>query len=243
MVTVCAVVPPPERARLDAAGDGCFTTLHADSFHDVLSTARRQRIDALVISVHRCGGVELPVVARFVHEFPAIPAVALVSRHDRGRRDTPPARRPGVRAAVDCTEPAGWRRLRDLVGRPASPAAARVLERLVPDLQGTTAKPDSSLRRGAPGSGVAHRAGHRPPSAAPAQHTDVPFYRAGFRSQELPRRHAARARRILLESPGLSVADVAYRLDYSSPQSSAGTQGHAGLSAGEYRTGSRSTSP
>ena len=82
MVTVCTVLPPTERPRVDAVGDGCFATLHADSFRDVLRAARTRRVDALVISVHRCRGDELPVVARFVREFPAIPTVALVSRHD-----------------------------------------------------------------------------------------------------------------------------------------------------------------
>src|SRR2546428_5729853 len=88
MVTVCTVLPPPERPRVDAVGDGCFTTLHADSLRDALHTARRKRVDALVLSVHRCRGEELPVVARFVREFPAIPAVALVSHHDREVTET-----------------------------------------------------------------------------------------------------------------------------------------------------------
>src|SRR5207247_8634889 len=83
MVTVCTVLPPLERPRLDAVGDGCFTALHANSFRDALRAARRKRVDALVLSVHSCRGDELPAVARFVREFPAIPAVALVSRHDR----------------------------------------------------------------------------------------------------------------------------------------------------------------
>src|SRR2546426_1060468 len=82
MVTVCTVLPPTERSRVDAAGDGCFPTLHADSFRDVLRAARTRRVDSLVISVHRCRGDEQPAVARFVREFPAFPAVALVSRHD-----------------------------------------------------------------------------------------------------------------------------------------------------------------
>src|SRR5439155_217320 len=65
MVTVCTVLPPTERPRVDAVGDGCFATLHADSFRDVLRAARTRRVDALVISVHPCRGDELPVVARF----------------------------------------------------------------------------------------------------------------------------------------------------------------------------------
>src|SRR5437667_6609371 len=112
MVTVCTVLPPPERPRLDAAGDGCFTTVHTSSFRDALRAARRKRVDALVLSVHACRGDELPAVARFVREFPAIPAVALVSRHDRNASETLlRLGATGVRSAVDCTEPAGWRRL------------------------------------------------------------------------------------------------------------------------------------
>src|SRR5437879_5363673 len=135
MVTVCTVLPPPERPRIDAAGDGCFDTLHADSLREALYVARRRRVDAVIISVHRCQGEALPGVARFVREFPAIPAVALVSRHDREATETLlRLGATGVRSAVDCTEPDGWRRLRDLVGHPASPVAARILARLVPAL-------------------------------------------------------------------------------------------------------------
>src|SRR6266849_2667022 len=176
MVTVCTVLPVPERPRLDAAGDGCFTTVHTSSFRDALRAARRKRVDALVLSVHACRGDELPAVARFVREFPAIPAVALVSRHDRNASETLlRLGATGVRSAVDCTEPAGWRRLRDLVGHPASPVAARILARVVHALD-------------------------------------------------------------LFSNPGLSVADVAYRLDYSSPQSfGRHLKAMLGVTAGEFR--------
>src|SRR5207248_7188057 len=137
MVPVCTVLPPPERPRLDAAADGCFATFHAASLRDALRAARRKRVDALVLSVHACRGEELPAVARFVREFPAIPAVALVSRHDRDASETLlRLGATGIRSAVDCSEPAGWRRLRDLVGHPASPVAARILARVVPAVAG-----------------------------------------------------------------------------------------------------------
>src|SRR5256714_6960566 len=139
MVTVCTVLPLPERPRVDAAADGCFTTLHAASLRDALRAARRKRVDALVLSVHACRGDELPAVARFVREFPAIPAVALVSRHDRDASETLlRLGATGIRSAVDCSEPAGWRRLRDLVGHPASPVATRILARVVPALVDAT---------------------------------------------------------------------------------------------------------
>src|SRR2546430_3633367 len=135
MVTVCTVLPAAARARIDAAGHGCFHTLHAESLREALHVARRRRVDAVVISVHRCHGGALPAVARFVREFPAIPAVALVSRHDRESTETLlRLGAHGVRAAVDCTEPEGWRRLRELLGHPASPVAACILARVLPEL-------------------------------------------------------------------------------------------------------------
>src|SRR3989449_3801244 len=106
LATVGTVLPPPERPGIDAAGDGCFDTLHADSLREALYVARRRRVDAMVISVHRCHGEALPGVARFVREFPAIPAVALVSRHDREATETLlRLGATGVRSAIDCTEP------------------------------------------------------------------------------------------------------------------------------------------
>src|SRR2546421_869688 len=167
MVTVCPVLPPPEGPRLDAAGDGCFTTVHTSSFRDALRAARRKRVDALVLSVHACRGDELPAVARFVREFPAIPAVALVSRHDRNASETLlRLGATGVRSAVDCTEPTGWRRLRDLVGHPASPVAARILARVVPALDEGTGDVRAffeAVARLAPGLSTVRRLGRPPP--------------------------------------------------------------------------------
>src|SRR2546423_1395243 len=222
MVPVCTVLPAPERPRLDAAGDGCFTTLHTGSFRDALRAARRKRVDALVLSVHACRGDELPAVARFVREFPAIPAVALVSRHDRNASETLlRLGATGVRSAVDCTEPAGWRRLRDLVGHPASPVAARILARVVPALDEGTGDVRAffeAVARLAPVLSTVRRL---------ARHLRIcsstlmsRFYRADLPS---PKTYLAGMRLVhaayLFSNPGLSVSDVAYRLDYSSPQS------------------------
>ena len=228
MVTVCTVLPPTERPRVDAAGDGCFTTLHANSLRDALHAARRKRVDALVLSVHRCRGDELPGVARFVREFPAIPAVALVLRLGA----------TGVRTAVDCTEAAGWRRLRDLLAHPASPVAARILARVVPALD--DAPEDvrvffEAMARLAPVlSTVRGLARHLRicPSTLMSR-----FYRVGLPS---PKTYLAGMRLLhaayLFLNPGLSVSDVAYRLDYSSPQSfGRHLKAMLGVTAGEFR--------
>lgn len=240
MVTVCTLLPPAERTRFEAVGDGCFVTLHAESCREVLRAARCRRVDAVVLSVHRCAGDDLPAVARLVREFPAIPAVALVSRHDPHATETLlRLGASGIRAAVDCTEPGGWRRLRDLVGQPASPVAARILHRLMPAL-GDEVPEDArlffeALTRLAPAIRTVR---------ALARHLRIPastlmsrFLRAALPS---PKTFLAAMRLVhaayLFRNPGLSVADVAYRLDFSSPQSfSRHLRAMLGVTAAEYR--------
>jgi AraC-like DNA-binding protein len=240
MVTVCTLLPPAERHRFEAVGDGCFETVHADSCREVLSAARRRRVDAIVLSVHRCGNEELPGVARLVREFPAIPAVALVSRHDPLVTQTLlRLGASGVRAAVDCSDPSGWRRLRELVGQPASPVAARILHRLIPAL-GDEIPEDTRIFFEA----LARLAPVIRTVRALARHLRLPastlmsrFLRAALPS---PKTYLAGMRLVhaahLFRNPGLSVADVAYRLDFSSPQSfSRHLKAMLGVTASEYR--------
>jgi AraC-like DNA-binding protein len=243
-VTVCTVIPAPERPRLDAVGDGCFNTLHAESLREALYVARRRPVDAVIISVHRCHGEALPGVARFVREFPAIPAVALVSRHDREATETLlRLGATGVRSAIDCTEPDGWRRLRDLVGHPASPVAAQILARLIPPVTPGRGEPFShetrlffeAVARLAPAlstvRGLARHLRVRPSTLMSR------FHRAGLPS---PKSYLAGMRLLhaafLFQNPGLSVSDVAYRMDYSSPQSfGRHLRAVLGVTAGEFR--------
>jgi AraC-like DNA-binding protein len=240
MVTVCTLLPPAERSRFEAVGDGCFVSVHADSFREVLSAARRRRVDAVVLSVHRCAGEELPAVARLVREFPAIPAVALVSRHDHHATETLlRLGASGIRAAVDCTEPGGWRRLRDVIGQPASPVAASILHRLIPAL-GEEVPEDArmffeALTRLAPV--IRTVRGLARHLRIPASTLMSRFLRAGLPS---PKTFLAGMRLVhaayLFRNPGLSVADVAYRLDFSSPQSfSRHLRAMLGVTAAEYR--------
>lgn len=220
--TVCTVLMPAERARVEAAGSGYFNAAHADSVPAVLRTVRGRQIDAVLLSVHRCGGAALGDVGTLVREFPAIPTVALVSRHDSGA-STALLRlgATGVRDVVDLTAPAGWSRLREIITHPASPVVARILAGVLPHIADAPA-----------GSKLFFEAAARLAPAvstvrALCRHFGVPsstmmsrFFRAGLPSpklylSELRLLHAAH----LFETPGLSVADVAYRLDYSSPQS------------------------
>lgn len=237
--TVATVLLPTERARLDAGGQGCFVALHGDTLEDAARAVRHGRADAVFLSVHRCGEADLPRVARFVREFPAVPAVALISHAD--------ARAParvlrlgafGVRNVVDLSSADGWQRLRELMREPASPAVAAVLSALEPDLAGVP--PDCRLFfelvvRRAPDIrtvlGLA-RALRVVPSTFMAR-----FYRAGLPSPKVYLQHARLVHAAwLFESEGLSIADVSHRLDYSSPQSfGRHLTALLGLTAGEFR--------
>ena len=80
--TVAAVLLPGERPRVDAAGSGCFSVVHRDSIPDAMRVVRERSVDAVLVSVHRCGPDQVEVVGHLVREFPGIPTVALISQHD-----------------------------------------------------------------------------------------------------------------------------------------------------------------
>src|SRR5207237_601114 len=82
--TVAAVLMPGERPRVDAAGNGLFAVLHRDSIPDAVRAVRERPVDAVLVSVHRCGPEQMDVLGHLVREFPSIPTVALVSQHDPG---------------------------------------------------------------------------------------------------------------------------------------------------------------
>lgn len=237
---VCTVLMPTERARVEAAGSGYFEAAHAESVPAVLRAIRARQVDAVLLSVHRCDRSALGDVGTLVREFPAIPTVALVSRHDP---DASSALlrlgATGVRDVVDLTAPAGWARLRDLVSHPASPVAARILAGVLPPLAEASAGArlffEAAARLAPAVSTVRALCRH---FGIPASTVMSRFFRAGLPSpkvylSELRLLHAAH----LFEAPGLSVADVAYRLDYSSPQSfGRHLKGTRGLTATEFRS-------
>lgn len=222
MPTVCTILMPAERSRIDAAGSGYFAARHQESPAAALRALRRSAVDAVLVSVHRCDPAVLRDVGILVREFPAIPTVAVVSRHDPSATEALLGLgAKGVRAVVDLTAPAGWQHLRDLIAHPASPVVARVLGRLLPALEGTP--PDTRLffevsGRLAPVVGTVRGLSRHlgvPPSTLMSR-----FFRAGLPS---PKRYLVMLRLLhaayLFETPGFAVADIAYRLDYSSPQS------------------------
>ena len=237
---ITTVLDPADRTRIDAAGAGLYRTIHRDCVDEVLQDLKERRISAVVVSVSRCIREETARVAAVVREFPRIPTLALLS----GSGETDPAAvltlgNCGVRTLIDVRKPTGWQQLRDILGAGASKDTDHeVVAVLREDLDGVSAdcwiffealfSPNfrvSSVRQLAAGM-------HVLPSTLMSR-----FFRARLPA---PKKYLAYARLIraarLFENPGLSVADVANHLDYSSPQSF-GRHIHTLLrmTAGEFR--------
>src|SRR6185312_13834533 len=230
---------PGERPRVDAAGNGLFAVLHRDSIPDAVRAVRERPVDAVLVSVHRCGADQMEVLGHLVREFPSIPTVALVSQHDPGAIEMLlRLGASGVRQVVDVTSPTGWGRLRQVVGQPATRAVARIQGPILDALAGAPADARlfvEALIRLAPETPTVTTLAQRlyvRPSTLMSR-----FARAGLPS---PKNYLAAVRLVhaayLFETGGLSVADVAYRLEYSSPQSfGRHLRAMLGLTALEFR--------
>jgi AraC-like DNA-binding protein len=237
--TVAAVLAPTERASLDAASVGCFAVVHRNSVPEAVRVVRERAVDAVLLSVHQCAGERSDVVDQLVRGFPGVPTVALVTRHDATASETLlRLGATGVRQVVDVTAPMGWNRLRQLVAEPATRGAARILAPLLielPDLAHDARFFLELVIRLAPETPAVRTLAARlrvKPSTLMSR-----FARAGLPS---PKTYLAAIRLLYaaqyFEGGGRSVADVAYRLDCSSPQSFGRTlRAMLGITPGEFR--------
>lgn len=221
-LVVATVLDPQERPRLDAAASGRFRSLHTDTVHDVIRAVRERPVNAVLLSPRRVSSTQMAGVASLVQGFPGVPTVAVLSRHDgESSERLLELGACGIRRAVDLSAREGWRELRELVADPASPTGSRILARAIPALGAPS--PDcqqffEGLIRLAPAVTTVRKLASRlgaTPSTLMSR-----FFRAKMPS---PKRYLAAVRLVyaagLLETPGLSIADVSYRLEFSSPQS------------------------
>jgi AraC-like DNA-binding protein len=223
LTPVATVLLPPERLRVDAAGEGLYRTLHRDSLDDAMHDLKEHRAYAVVISVGCCSSSTAAKVAQLVREFPRVPAVALLTQVDTSTpRDVLYLGRSGVQTLIDVRTAAGWRELREaLVADRRASVERLALGQLALDLVGISSDcwrffealfgPNARITT------VRTLAAHLQvlPSTLMSR-----FFRAHLPA---PKRYLATARLVraahLFENPGLSVASVANVLDYSSPQS------------------------
>jgi AraC-like DNA-binding protein len=200
---------------------------------------RERPVDAVLVSVHRCAPEQVEALGHLVREFPGIPTVALLSQHDPSATEMLlRLGASGVRQVIDVTSPMGWSRLRQVVGQPATRAVARIQGPILNALSDAPADARlflEALIRLAPDTPTVTHLAQRlyvRPSTLMSR-----FARAGLPS---PKNYLAAIRLLhaayLFEVAGLSVADVSYRLEYSSPQSfGRHLRAMLGLTALEYR--------
>lgn len=220
---VVTVLAPHERMRVDAAGEGCYRTLHRESFDEVLGDLRHCRAQAVLVSVARCDARAVSSMARLVREFPAVPAVALLSEsHPNAAQAVLSLGHYGVQSLVDVRDANGWRALRQLFSTHTRTSIERLaLTRLAHEL----ASAPEDCRRffdgcflAPPRVGTVRQLARR--LGVGASTLMSRFYRANLPA---PKRYLAYARLVraaaLFENPGLSVSLVANALEFSSPQS------------------------
>ncbi|HEY9517186.1 MAG TPA: helix-turn-helix domain-containing protein [Gemmatimonadaceae bacterium] len=223
LASVATMLLPGERPRVDAAGEGLYQTLHRDSLDDVFRDLHEHRVKAVLVSVARCCELDVGRVARLVREFPRVPAVAVLSNFDA---ETPQAvlslGQSGVRSVIDIRQPSGWRTLREvLLADRAADIDRLALAQLSLDLAGAPSdcwRFFEALFRNVPRVTTVRALSRRlmvVPSTLMSR-----FFRARLPT---PKRYLAMARLVqaarVFENPGLSVANVANHLEYSSPQS------------------------
>src|SRR5687767_13615765 len=224
LTAVSTMLTPPERLRVDAAGEGLYHALHRDSLDDVVRDLKEQGAAAVLMSVARCAQQEATArVAKMVREFPRIPAVALLAEVDSQTPQTVlTLGRSGVQVLIDVRQATGWRELRSvLMADRATEIQRLALAQLTTDLAGVPAdcwRFFETLFRCSPQVSTVRMLAHRLdvlPSTLMSR-----FFRTRLPA---PKRYLAMARLTraasLFENPGLSVANVANHLDYSSPQS------------------------
>ena len=220
---VTTFLTPAERARVDAAGQGCYVALHRESLDELLLDLRTRDVSTALVSVARYQTQLAPQMARLVREFPRVTAVALLTvTEPRVSQNLLALGQQGVRALVDARDPQGWRDLRQLVvGDIGTVIEHRAMQCIREDLADA---PDDCLR-------FFEAIFQSPPSVSSVQKIarlngvlPSTFMSRFFRVKlPAPKRYLSMARLVraarLFENPGVSITDVANHLEYSSAQS------------------------
>jgi AraC-like DNA-binding protein len=219
---VATVLDPRERAPLDVAARGRFLPVHAESVTQAIRAVRERPVNTVLLSANQIDASQLAGVSTLVSGFPGVATVAVVSRYSINTTERLlDLGACGVRRVLDLNARDGWQELRALLGDPTTPVAAHIRGRVLPALDTATPSCRSyfdALIRLAPSTATVRALAGRigvSPSTLMSR-----FFRARLPS---PKRYLATVRLLyaagLLRAPALSIADAAYRLEYSSPQS------------------------
>lgn len=236
---VITVLDPDERARVDAAGEGLYRTIHRECLADALDDLKHRAVGAILLGVVRCGQQLDRRVASVVREFPGVPTVALLGAQAPTAEALLRIGNAGVTRLVDVRIPAGWSQLRRILASEAARASdrtalARIREELAPISEDTWAFFEALFA-------ASERSGTVQALSLQLQLLPSTLMSRFFRAKlPAPKRYLAYARLLraarLFEDAGHSISDVSNALEFSSPQSfSRHVQCVLGISAREFR--------
>jgi AraC-like DNA-binding protein len=220
--SVVTLLEPALRELVSTATEEVFVSVHADN----LDAARRALEDreayAVLLSPGALEREQMGDIATLLARHPGVFPVAVIHRHGPGVSERLLALgRCGVSKVVDLDTPDGCQSLRAMLEESGGVITKRIASALGAQLVGAS---ESSLKffsylvRSAP-SHATVREFSRFLQVKPSTLLSR-FHRVGLHS---PKAYLAHTRLLYaaayLESPALSIANVAYRLEYSSPQS------------------------
>jgi AraC-like DNA-binding protein len=221
LIPIATLLTPAERPRVDAAGEGCYQTVHRDTVDDIIRDLKALQVHAILVSVNYAA-TQANRVASLVREFPRIPAVALLSELEpRTPHAVLALGHSGIRRLVDVRQATGWRELRGALMADGGGGQRGALAQLAMDLAGV---PEDCWRFFETIFTCPARVGNvrqlsRQLGVLPSTLMSR-FFRANVPA---PKRYLAMARLVrvayLFENRGFSIANVSNHLDYSSPQS------------------------
>ena len=219
--TVVALVEPAIRQPIIDATRAVCGVVHVDSVAMACEAAANPRVTALLVSPAAIANDPTRALSNLLFHS-AILSVAVVGEHvadaNRGLLDLGSH---GVRNVVDLSQRGGWNELREFIAKAGDMAMNQILQSVMPaifDSSLGTRRFMELLIRAAPQTTSARSLGAimcvHPPTLMSR------FFRAGLPA---PKQYLAGARLMYaasyLENRLMSVAKVADRLDYSSPQS------------------------
>ena len=219
---VVTVLEPKLRGEVDLATYGVFATVHTSSIADAMEAVRDHTVRALLLSPQMLDDGQIPSVNRLLSGLPGVATVAVVAERAQVPSDRLLALGAcGVKRMVDLKEKQGWSDLRSSLETDCSDIAVDISRRLGQELatmsRGTQEFFTLLVRHAADTTSVKSLAVKMElkPSTLVSR-----FYRPGLPSV---RRYLCDMRLMFasahMSASAVSIAAVARRLNYSSPQS------------------------
>lgn len=234
--TAVAVLEPSARGMFNLATNDAFRVVHVDKLHEAVRVIRSEAAQALLISPNTVSEAPFGSVPRLFGKCPGVLTIGIVTS-ESSIHSLLELGAMGIEEIIDLRDTRQFARLRELVAS-IEPVTARIIEVVLQELRAS--RPNcrrlfSLLVQKAPEISTARELAEL--FRISSSTLNSRFFRAGLPS---PKEYLARVRLAhaagYFESRQTSIADVAYRLRYSSPQSfGRHVTSMLGMTAGELR--------